>query len=364
MEITSLKLINFRNFANLELNFSNKKNIIIGNNGEGKTNIVEAIFVLALTKSFRCNDDNILLKESEEYFKVEGEVKSSTINNYKIIYQDNIKVAKINNTKINKFSDYISNINVILFSLNDLKLIKDTPNTRRKLINLEISELSNSYIKNLNYYNKILKQRNSYIKSIYNNNINYDYLSIIDKQLVSYGIEIVKLRNKFVDDINSILSDIYISLGGIEGLNIKYKNDYSDKSVEEILEVYKNSINRDINLGSTQFGIHRDDFIFNINDQEIKYFASEGQQKNSIIAFKLAELEIFKDMTGEYPILILDDLFSELDIKKIEKILKFINKEIQTFITTTDLKKIRKSYLRQSKIFTIKDCTIKEELYE
>ncbi len=364
MEITSLKLINFRNFANLELNFSNKKNIIIGNNGEGKTNIVEAIFVLALTKSFRCNDDNILLKENEEYFKVEGEVKSSTINNYKIIYQDNIKVAKINNTKINKFSDYISNINVILFSLNDLKLIKDTPNTRRKLINLEISELNNSYIKNLNYYNKILKQRNSYIKSIYNNNINYDYLSIIDEQLVSYGIEIVKLRNKFVNDINSILSDIYISLGGIEGLNIKYKNDYSDKSVEEILEVYKNNINRDINLGSTQFGIHRDDFIFNINDQEIKYFASEGQQKNSIIAFKLAELEIFKDMTGEYPILILDDLFSELDIKKIEKILKFINKEIQTFITTTDLKKIRKSYLRQSKIFTIKDCTIKEELYE
>lgn len=364
MEITSLKLINFRNFANLELNFSNKKNIIIGNNGEGKTNIVEAIFVLALTKSFRCNDDNILLKENEEYFKVEGEVKSSTINNYKIIYQDNIKVAKINNTKINKFSDYISNINVILFSLNDLKLIKDTPNTRRKLINLEISELSNSYIKNLNYYNKILKQRNSYIKSIYNNNINYDYLFIIDKQLVSYGIEIVKLRNKFVNDINSILSDIYISLGGIEGLNIKYKNDYADKSVGEILEVYKNSISRDINLGSTQFGIHRDDFIFNINDQEIKYFASEGQQKNSIIAFKLAELEIFKNMTGEYPILILDDLFSELDIKKIEKILKFINKEIQTFITTTDLKKIRKSYLRQSKIFTIKDCTIKEELYE
>ena len=194
MEITSLKLLNFRNFDTLELNFSPNKNIIIGNNGEGKTNIVESIFVLGLTKSFRSNDDNILIKENNNLFKIEGNIKSSFINNYKIVYQDGVKVVKINNNKINKLSDYISNINIILFSLNDLKLIKDTPNTRRKLINLEISQLNNNYIKYLNYYNKILKQRNSYLKTLYKGIVNYDYLFIIDKQLVDYGIKIYDIR--------------------------------------------------------------------------------------------------------------------------------------------------------------------------
>lgn len=364
MEITSLKLLNFRNFDTLELNFSPNKNIIIGNNGEGKTNIVESIFVLGLTKSFRSNDDNILIKENNNLFKIEGNIKSSFINNYKIVYQDGVKVVKINNNKINKLSDYISNINIILFSLNDLKLIKDTPNTRRKLINLEISQLNNNYIKYLNYYNKILKQRNSYLKTLYKGIVNYDYLFIIDKQLVDYGIKIYDIRKKFIESINKLLSDIYLKLGGCNNLNIYYKSDYVNLRLEQILECYKKGINKDINFGSTQFGIHRDDFIFNINDQEIKNFGSEGQQKNAVIAYKMAELELFNDLKGEYPILILDDLFSELDLKKIEKILNYINSDVQTFITTTDLKKIKKNYLKNSKVFKLNKGEVKESLYE
>lgn len=364
MEITSLKLLNFRNFDTLELNFSPNKNIIIGNNGEGKTNIVESIFVLGLTKSFRSNDDNILIKENNNLFKIEGNIKSSFINNYKIVYQDGVKVVKINNNKINKLSDYISNINIILFSLNDLKLIKDTPNTRRKLINLEISQLNNNYIKYLNYYNKILKQRNSYLKTLYKGIVNYDYLFIIDKQLVDYGIKIYDIRRKFIESINKLLSDIYLKLGGCSNLNIYYKSDYENLRLEQILECYKKGINKDINFGSTQFGIHRDDYIFTINDQEIKNFASEGQQKNAVIAYKMAELELFNDLKGEYPILILDDLFSELDLKKIEKILNYINSDVQTFITTTDLKKIKKNYLKNSKVFKLNKGEVKESLYE
>ena len=328
MEITSLKLVNFRNFDSLELNFSNNKNIIIGDNGVGKTNIVEAIFVLALTKSFRTNDDMLLVKNDKDYFKIEGVVKSTFVNNYKIVYQDAIKTVKINNNKINKFSDYISNINVILFSINDLKLIKDTPSTRRKLINLEISELDNNYIKYLNYYNKILKQRNSYLKSLYGKQVNYDYLGIIDSQLVDYGLKIRDIRDKFVNNINNIISSVHVKLGGNNDLNIYYKTDYQDFDKKYLLNLYAKNINRDINLGSTQIGIHKDDFIFNIDGNDIKDFASEGQQKNSVIAFKLAELEIFKEKTGEYPILILDDLFSELDIKKINKILNYISEDI------------------------------------
>lgn len=364
MEIASLKLVNFRNFDNLELNFSNNKNIIIGDNGVGKTNIVEAIFVLALTKSFRTNDDIILLKSDKDYFKIEGEVLSTFVNNYKIVYQGGIKTVKIDNNKINRFSDYISNINVILFSINDLKLIKDTPSTRRKLINLEISELNNKYIKYLNYYNKILKQRNSYLKTLFGKKINYDYLNVIDSQLIDYGIKIRDIRKRFIEDINKVISEVHIKLGGNNGLNIYYKSDYEDFDKDYLLELYTKNINKDINFGSTQIGIHKDDFVFNIDGKDIKNFASEGQQKNSIIAFKLSELEIFKDNTGEYPILILDDLFSELDIKKINSILNYISENIQTFITTTDLKKIRKCYLKSSKIFEFKNGEIEERYYE
>ena len=365
MEIASLKLINFRNFSNLELNFSENKNIIIGDNGEGKTNIVEAIFVLALTKSFRTNDDDNLIKENNSLFKVEGSIKSSFVNNYKIIYQDGVKVVKINNNIINKYSDYISNINVILFSINDLKLIKDTPSTRRKLINLEISQLDNNYVKYLNYYNKILKQRNSYLKTLYNSSVNYDYLNIIDNQLVDYGFKIYEIRKKFIEDINNLITDIYINLGGTKKLEIIYKSDYLEfNNIDDIVSNYKSYVSKDINLGSTQFGIHRDDFVFSLDGQDAKVFASEGQQKNSVISFKLAELEIFNLKNNEYPILILDDLFSELDLKKIGKILNYISKDIQTFITTTDLKKIKKSYLKNSKIFRLNNGVIEEDLYE
>ncbi|MBQ3021584.1 MAG: DNA replication/repair protein RecF [Bacilli bacterium] len=362
MEITSLKLINFRNFSNLELNFSKNRNLIIGNNGEGKTNIVEAIFVLALTKSFRTNEDDILIKENNNLYKIEGNIKSSFINNYKIIYQDKVKVVKINNNKINKLSDYISNIQVVFFSINDLKLIKDTPNTRRKLINLEISQLNNNYIKYLNYYNKILKQRNTYLKSTFN--INKSYLNILDEQLIDYGLKIFNMRKKFINNINDIISNIYNKLGGKGKLFIKYKSDYDDLDKEEILKIYNKYIDKDLNLKSTQYGIHKDDYIFYIDDKDIKNFGSEGQQKNSVIAFKMAELEIFNDTNNDYPILILDDLFSELDIKKIECILDYINRDIQTFITTTDLKKVKNKYLKNSKVFQIKNGEIREDFYE
>ena len=364
MEITSLKLINFRNFNKLELNFSKNRNIIIGNNGAGKTNIVEAIFVLALTKSFRTNEDSVLINEDNTLFKIECNVKSTFINNYKIIYQDGKKVVKINNNKINKLSDYISNINVILFNINDLKLVKDTPSTRRKLINLEISQLDNNYIKYLNFYNKVLKQRNTYLKKMYKKEINYNYLSIIDQQLVDYGLKVRDIRLKYIESINSFISNIYKKLGGNSNLNIYYKSDYLNFDRKIILDIYKKNVSKDINFGSTQFGIHKDDFIFYMNEQEFKYFASEGQQKNSVIAFKLAELEVFNNKKREYPILILDDLFSELDISKIEKILSYISNDIQTFITTTDLKKIKKSYLKSTKIFELKDGEVKESLYE
>ena len=194
--------------------------------------------------------------------------------------------------------------------------------------------------------------------------MNYDYLSILDSQLISFGLKIKDIREEFINNINLIISDIYKKIGGNDNLLIKYKCDYQGYNNDELLNIYKTHLNKDVLLGSTYFGIHKDDFIFCFDDKEIKEYASEGQQKNSIIAFKLAELEVFNKITNEYPILILDDLFSELDLTKIKHIFKYINDDIQTFITTTDLKNLKKDYLRNSKVFKIKNGEIEEEIYE
>ena len=177
-------------------------------------------------------------------------------------------------------------------------------------------------------------------------------------------MKVYNIRKMFIEKINNLLSNIYVKLGGFDDLFINYKSDYTNKAKVHIKEDYKNNIEKDISFGSTQIGIHRDDFVFFANNKDIKNFASEGQQKNAIIAFKLSEIELFYRQKKEYPILILDDLFSELDLKKIENILNFISNEIQTFITTTDLKKIKKKYLKNSKIFKITEKGIEEDIYE
>ena len=365
MKIQKIKVVNFRNYDNLELDFNPHKNIIIGRNGSGKTNIVEAIYVLALTKSFRGTREDVIIKHDKESTRVEGVIKEKRKESFKVILDNNRKIVKKNNTIVKKISDYISNINVILFTSEDLKLIKDTPNTRRKLINVDLSQFSNEYLKYLTLYNKILKQRNMYLKTLYlNGNASKDYLDIITNQLVDYGLRIHEYRKEFINDISSYLSDIYKSIANIEGLKLTYKSDYNNKSKNDILKSYKRSMNSDIRNGQTSQGIHRDDYDFTLNDVYLRDFGSEGEQKNAIIAFKLSELEIFKNKKGIIPILILDDLYSELDKVKINNILNYINDDIQTFITTTEISKLSKKIKDGSKIFKVKDGIVEEVTYE
>ena len=364
MKIQKIKVINFRNYDNLELSFNPCKNIIIGRNGSGKTNIVEAIYVLALTKSFRGTREDVIIKHDKELTRIEGEVKEKRKESFKVILDKNKKTVKKNNTVIKRISDYISNINVILFTSEDLKLIKDTPNTRRKLINVDLSQFSNEYLKYLTLYNKILKQRNMYLKTLYlNGNASKDYLDIITNQLVEYGLKVHKYRKEFINDISLYISDIYKNITGIDGLKLTYKSDY-DKSKDDILKSYKRSVNSDMRNGQTSLGIHRDDYDFTLRNVYLKDFGSEGEQKNAIIAFKLSELEIFKNKKGVIPILILDDLYSELDKVKINNILEFINDDIQTFITTTEISKLSKRIKEGSKIFKVKNGIVEEVTYE
>lgn len=360
MKIHHLKLINFRNYNKLEIDFDNC-NIIYGNNGEGKTNIVESIYVLALTKSFRGSNDKVLIMNNKDFTRIEGKVEDRYIDDYKIIIKENGKTVKINDTSISKLSDYISKIRVVLFNPDDLRIIKDTPSTRRKNLNLDISQFNNSYLKNLNNYNKVLKQRNMYLKSMYfNSNKSSDYLDVLTDNLIDYGIKIYKSRKEFIDLINDNISELYKNITGVDGLIINYTSDLNDLSREDVKSKYLNIREKDIMFGKTTIGIHHDDIIFKFGDKVIKDYGSEGQQKNAVIAYKFAVLRLFKKKLGSYPIFILDDLFSELDKSKIDNILDIINDDVQTFITTTEIDKVNKHIVDKSKLFEVIDGKIRE----
>lgn len=353
MRIKCIKLLNFRNYEKLELKFNSKKNIIIGKNGMGKTNIIEAIYMLAFTRSFRASKDELTIKSGTDSLKIEGIIKDKVENKYNVILNESGKKVSINDNNIRRISDYLSRINIVLFNSEDLKLIKDSPSTRRKLIDIELSQFSNEYLKYLSRYQQLLKQRNSYLKTLYlNGNASRQYLDILTNELVKIGIIIKDIREQFINDINEYLPSIYYKISGINNLQVNYLSTFKNKDEDKILKFMKKNIDKDIILGSTYYGVHKDDIEFIFNGVNIKDFGSEGEQKNAIIAFKLAELELFKKK-NILPILILDDLFSELDSEKINNIFNYIDDDIQVFITTTELTKVNKKIKNNCKIFKI-----------
>lgn len=361
MWIEYLKLLNFRNYESLGIRFHPSLNIIYGNNGEGKTNLVEAIYVLGLTRSFRLVNDRTLIHQNATVAKIEGNVHNRYETNYKIILSKDGKKVKINNNNVLKLSDYISKINIILFHPNDLKIIKETPSIRRKTLNIDISQLNLEYLRDLNQYNKILKQRNAYLKQLFiNSNNSTTYLDILTKKLIFYGLKIFQERECFVALINQTLSQIYQTIAGKGELCLNYISDYKSYNEEDLLQLYQKSLKKDLSFGKTSLGIHTDDLIFLLDDYDLKDYGSEGQQKNAIISLKFAELKLFYQLKGYYPILILDDLFSELDEQKIVNILNFISKDIQVFITTTDVNHFRFVDNKNYKKFQVENGKIME----
>ena len=365
MKITSLKMYNFRNYETLSLDFSPKQNIIIGSNGAGKTNIVEAIYVLAITKSFRGSMDKVLINKKAKEMSIEGKVKDKIFHNYKINLSETGKIVKIDNNKIQKLSNYISKINVVLFTPEDTNVIKDAPSSRRNMVNIEISQLENGYLHLLNEYNKLLKQRNAFLKLMYINKLaSPDYLWILTEKMIEIGLKLSDYRQKFIDDINKYYDNLNYDITRTHGLKVSYVSSYKNKTKEELLQKYKYYLERDIVIGKTSIGVHHDDFIFSLNGNNLKDFGSEGEQKNAVICFKLAEIEIFIKDKGIYPILILDDFASVLDAKKINNILKKLNKNLQIFITTTDLSHINTKILNNCTVFNIKNKKVVKTIYE
>ena len=359
MKFKNLVLLNFRNYDSLKIDFDDKLNLIYGNNGEGKTNIVEALFLLSYTKSFRTNNDKYMIKFDKETLKVEALVDNGNYtNNYMITINNESKNAFINNKIYKRLSDYISKINIVLFSRNDLNLIKESPNIRRKNINIDISGFNNQYLKRITIYNKLIKQRNSYLKSLYlNGNLSKDYLNILTNNLIDEGIYIYNIRKQYIDNINTYLNDYYQKITNENAnLVIKYNSEFSE-SKTKLVTKFNQNYSKELMFNKTLFGIHHDDLIFYLNGKNIKDFGSEGQQKNAIIAYKLSLIEYLKSINIS-PIFILDDMFSELDNNKINNILNILMNDLQIFITTTEIDNINENIKNNAKKIRISNGTI------
>ena len=364
MKIRKISLLNFRNCSNINFSLHEGMNIFIGDNAQGKTNILEAITMLALTKSHRVGVNPNIIMFNKKKAQIKGIVKKDKIiSKLELNITEEGKTLKINQSDIKKVADYISNLNVIVFTPDDLEIVKGSPNIRRNLLNIQLSQISKKYLNTYNEYNKLLKTRNEYLKILFNNRIaDKAYLDIITDKLIEKAIIIYQQRKEYLDFINDIIDNYYKYIAEDSGLKVIYVtnveiNDYATDNIRKILKnKFSKNYNKELNHGMTLYGPHRDDFYFDLRNNDLKFFGSQGQQKLAILSYKLAEIPIFESFCGTLPLLLLDDIFSELDIKKRNKLLKFISLEdIQTIITTTDLKNISKKYLENAYIYEVKN---------
>lgn len=368
MRLNRLQLKNFRNYKNLNIEFDSGLNIFIGNNAQGKSNILESIFVLALTKSYMNVKDQYLIKDGEDFAVLKTTFFSGTVENkLEIILNNGIKKLKINNFEIKKYNEYISRIKVLIFSPYNVNFVKDGPSVRRKDINMVISQFSNNYVKLLQNYNAILKKRNQFLKSIdCFNEYNRFYFEALNERFCTLAIEIVLERFLFIEKVNSHLAQIFAELTDYEGLKLDYVTNIEicdEKSV--MLDKFKKKLStlfeRERAYGMTLVGPHRDDFSFLLREKDLSVYGSQGQIRAAILALKLAEVIIFKEKDGEYPILLLDDIFSELDIEKRNRLVQYILDDVQTIITTTDIEMIDKSLVDRAKVFVVNNGEIVDD---
>lgn len=369
MVINNIILKNFRNYDNLQLELSPNINIIYGSNGSGKTNILESIYVLAFTKSHRSFIDNSLIKTGKESSTIKGTLNKNISYNLEINLGKTTKKVKIDNNSVTKLGSYIEKMNIIIFYSEDLNLIKGYPSHRRKYLNLELSQISQTYYNTLNDYNKLLKIRNDYLKKISDiRSLNQDYLNILTDYIVEKSVFIYQMRDKYIKKLNDICPKIFKDITNKKGFYIKYNPsvEFINMEKDTIRKTLKyrllNDLEREIRLKTTLYGPHKDDFEFYLKDENLRFYGSQGQQRVAVLALKLSEIQIIKDYKQDSPIILLDDVFSELDNEKKNNLLSYINTGMQVIITTTDLKNIDKKIIKNAKLINIEQGTIQEEV--
>lgn len=342
MLIKSVELRDFRNYSYEKFLFDAKTNILLGDNAQGKTNLLESIYYSSIGKSFKTKNEKELIKNLSNSAKILINFeKNNGSNSIMIDFLNGEKYIKLNEINITKMSGLLGNLACVFFSPNELKLVKEAPEDRRKFLDIDISQLNKQYYLSLIKYNKILKERNKLLKSTENEQIILETLPIWDYQLVKSASEIILCRLEFIEKLNKFCSQEHSFLTcQKENLNVYYQSidNFENKSQKEIEDVLLQKLfenrEKDLKLKYTTIGPHRDDLKILLNDLDVKTFGSQGQQRTALLSIKLAELEIFKEVFNEYPILLLDDVFSELDEVRKNRLIERV-KDIQTIITTT-----------------------------
>ena len=368
MKLTELKLHDFRNYRNAKVRFDDGINVFIGDNAQGKTNLLEAIYVLALARSHRTRNNRDLINWKHSVAQIQGTIRKRTGNLYlKLDLSRWGKCAKVNHLEQSRLSSYIGQMNVVMFSPDDLSIVKGAPRVRRRFMDMEFGQTSNRYLYNLSQYKDILKQRNRYLKDLQSQQASdLVYLDVLSDQLSRYGAEIVFARVCLLKKLEhwSRRIDQKISLS-TEHLRLHYETVLQPDQLVSVRTIYRSlkklyrqARPREIKLGTTSLGPQRDDLQFIVNGRDVQTFGSQGQQRTSALSVKLAEIDLMKAETGEYPLLLLDDVLSELDDRRQTHLLKTIQNKVQTFLTTTDLSGIARNLIKDPKIFRITHGTI------
>lgn len=376
MKIKSLKLLYFRNYLSTNIDAHPSLNVLVGNNANGKTNIIESIFCLALGKSYRTKSDSECIMFGETATAMSCIVnKNDRELDIMLGINNKGKSAKIAGIKKTKLTDFVGELNVVLFSPEDLQIVKGSPALRREFMNREFYQFSRIYHKYYLMYQHLLKQRNSYLKDMRKNpkdEMSLAYLETLTSQLAKVALYITKERVSFVQDISKLTYKNMLNISnGQETLKIKYKSsvldalniaEINDESFteENLTKVMMKKSFDDIMRGSTKIGPQHDDLEFYINDLDAKMYASQGQQRSIVLSLKLAEINYLKEKTGTYPVLLLDDVLSELDKNRQLKLLDAINENVQTFITTPSISDIKEDLLKKAKVFKIENGNISE----
>lgn len=368
MKLTNLQLQNFRNYESVQLDFTDGVHVFIGENAQGKTNLMESIYALAMTKSHRTTNDKELIGWNKEFATIKGTVeKTATKTNLELQFSKKGKIAKVNYLEQKRLSSYLGNLNVILFAPENLTLVKGSPQNRRKFVDMELGQMSSLYLYDLVEYNRVLKQRNTYLKQLAIKKKQPDeYLDVLSEMLSELASKIVFHRLDFMKQLEALAIPIHDQLSlGREKFSVSYQATIpleDGLTPEQMKEIYMNQFKknqtREADQATTLIGPHRDDLIFYLNEVPVQTYGSQGQQRSTVLSLKLAEIELMKLSTGEYPLLLLDDVLSELDDDRQTHLIKAIENKVQTFITTTSLDGIKQQFINEPVVIPIEKGTI------
>ncbi|USS84639.1 DNA replication/repair protein RecF [Fructilactobacillus myrtifloralis] len=363
MRIDELKLRNFRNYERLDVAFAPGVNVLIGENAQGKTNLLEAIYVLALARSHRTSNNRNLITWEHKTASLWGQIRRATgSTQLELRLNPSGKQAKVNHIEQAKLSTYVGQLNVILFAPEDLKLVKGAPQVRRRFMDIEFGQMSNRYLYNVSQYRRILKQRNAYLRQLHFQTAHDRvYLTVLSDQLAAYAAEIIFQRVQLLRRLQHWSQALHAEISQHrEELQFRYSTALPreqltsvDMIYQALLQKFADNQEKEIQQGTTLYGPQRDDLRFLVNGKDVATFGSQGQQRTAALATKLAEIDLMKDETGEYPVLLLDDVLSELDDIRQTHLLTAIQNKVQTFLTTTSLSGVSAELIHDPRLFHI-----------